>query len=142
MRPCQNTNPRVGKPELLFSGKARSGGFSAAADPARYSNIFSENELFQVDFVLSGLLGGLAREWRREEGIVDSENNIGSLVKGELERQLWPADQWPDLELADVLWRHSQRNSGIRLSLAAMGAAVGAAGVGEGLRGIHGILSL
>ena len=99
------------------------------------------DELFQVDFVLSGLLAGLAGEWRREEGNVDGEDNLGSLVKGELERQLRPADQWPDLELADVLWLvltedyclgqtvRSQRNSGTRLSLAAIGAAVGAAGV-------------
>ena len=87
------------------------------------------DELSQVDFVLSGLLAGLAGEWRREEGNVDGEDSLGSLVKGELERQLRPADQWPDLELADVVWRRLQRNSGTRLSLAAIGAAVGAAGV-------------
>ena len=70
----------------------------------------------------------------------DGEDALGILAKGELERQLWPINQWPDLELAEVLWRCFLICS-THLCLFAIGATIRAVDVREGLDGIDGNLS-
>ena len=70
----------------------------------------------------------------------DGEDALGILAKGELGRQLWPINHWPDLELAEVMW-HCLLSCRTHLCLLVIGAAIGVADVREGLDGIHGNLS-
>ena len=81
------------------------------------------DELFQAGLRLGARLTGLAGQVR---GQVDREHGLGLLVQGTLERQLWTANQRPDLDVLEGL-RHLLRRRCFRWF-----------GVREDLDGNHG----